>query len=42
MIHAPVVSSPSEVNKMEYLIAFDVVGMMTLYVLIIARCLRHT
>lgn len=30
----------SEVNKMEYVIAFTVVAMMGLYVLIIGRCLR--
>jgi hypothetical protein len=30
----------SEVNKMEYVIAFTVVGMMGLYVLILGRCLR--
>jgi aromatic ring hydroxylase len=31
----------SEVNKMEYAIAFAVVAMMALYVLIIGRCLRE-
>ncbi len=31
----------SEVNKMEYAIAFAVVAIMTLYVLIIGRCLRR-
>jgi hypothetical protein len=31
----------SEVKKMEYLIAFSVVAIMSLYVLIIARCLRE-
>jgi hypothetical protein len=30
----------SEVNKMEYVIAFTVVAMMGLYVLILGRCLR--
>jgi hypothetical protein len=30
----------SEVNKMEYVIAFTVVAMMGLYVLVIGRCLR--
>jgi hypothetical protein len=31
----------NEVNKMEYVVASGVVAMMTLYILIIARCLRH-
>jgi hypothetical protein len=33
-------SKTSEVNKMEYVIAFTVVAMMGLYVLVIGRCLR--
>lgn len=31
----------SEVNKMEYAIAFTVVAIMTLYVFVIGRCLRE-
>jgi hypothetical protein len=31
----------SEVNKMEYLIAFGVVSVMALYALVIARCLKE-
>jgi hypothetical protein len=31
----------NEVNKMEYLIVFTIVAMMTGYVCIIARCLRY-
>jgi len=34
------VSKTSEVNKMEYIIAFGVVAMMALYVLILGQCLR--
>jgi hypothetical protein len=35
------VCKTSEVNNMEYVIAFGVAAMMGLYVLIIARCLRE-
>ena len=31
----------SEVNKLEYAIAFAVVAIMTLYVFVIGRCLRE-
>jgi hypothetical protein len=37
-----VLTLESEVNKMEYVIAFVVVAMMGLYALIIARCLRES
>jgi hypothetical protein len=35
-----VTSMESEVNKMEYVIAFAVVAMMGLYVVILGLCLR--
>jgi hypothetical protein len=35
-----VLTMESEVNKMEYIIAFTVVAMMALYVLILGHCLR--
>jgi hypothetical protein len=35
-----VLKMESEVNKMEYVIAFTVVAMMGLYVLILGHCLR--
>jgi hypothetical protein len=35
-----VMTMESEVNKMEYIIAFAVVAMMGLYVLILGECLR--
>jgi hypothetical protein len=39
---APISSQlSSEVTKLEYLIVFSVVAMMTSFVWIIARCLRH-
>jgi hypothetical protein len=35
-----VMTMESEVNKMEYVIAFTVVAMMGLYVVILGQCLR--
>ena len=35
-----VMTMESEVNKMEYVIAFAVVAMMGLYVVILGQCLR--